>query len=62
MPDDVNFVVIFHAFTGLQCRVRDYLYLLACIVLPRDRCPLPKEGFVGSSSDFVDLHITQRTI
>jgi hypothetical protein len=33
----VNFVVLFHAFTGLQCRFRYYLYLVACILLPRNR-------------------------
>jgi len=45
MPDVVNIVVIFHAFTGLQCRLQDYLYLVACIVLPSTRHPFPKEGF-----------------
>ena len=37
MPDDVNFVVLFHAFTGLQCRAWRYLYLVAVHVHPRDR-------------------------
>jgi hypothetical protein len=32
MPDWVNIVVIFHAFTGLQCRLQDYLYLVAYLV------------------------------
>ena len=59
----MNFVVISHAFTGLQCRVRYYLYLVAFIVFPSEPTPVPKrKGFVGFSSDFVDLHITQSTI
>ena len=47
MPDVVNFVVISHAFTGLQCRVRYYLYLIACIVFPSEPTPVP-EGRVSS--------------
>ena len=37
MPDDVNFVVILHAFTGLQCRTRGYIYLRSCTFQPRNR-------------------------
>jgi len=44
MPDVVNFVVISHAFTGLQCRVRYYLYLVAFIVFPSEPTPVPDGG------------------
>lgn len=43
----MNFVVISHAFTGLQCRARYYLYLVACIVFPSEPTPVP-EGRVSS--------------
>ena len=43
MPDVVNLRRDFHAFTGLQCRSWRYLYLLACIVVPRNR-HLPPVG------------------
>lgn len=53
MPDWVNFVVIFDAFTGLQCRFQDYLYLIAYLVFSSEPTPVPCGAvFVGSSSDF----------
>jgi hypothetical protein len=44
VPDDVNFVVMFHAFTGLQHRSWRYLYLLACIVPASEPTPFPLRG------------------
>lgn len=50
----VNIVVLFHAFTGLQCRFRRYLYLVAFIVFPRNRHLPLRAVFVGLSPEFVD--------
>ena len=53
---------VFDVNTGLQCRLKDYLYLVACTVPTSDPIRPLRAVFVGSSSEIVDHIIPQTTI